>query len=185
MVLLLKILFLELLKWRLEKLLVIKDSLRQNVVLNIEDRYLDNREILTLFDILSGVNLFCLSKVICKNKSKQNLMIHKGNIRGGQIRFFEKSLLIVGNIHSGSKVIVNGDLFVLGKVCGSVELKDKEGHIYLEDMEDSVINIGGVYKAYNEEVFSKEIYLERNQIKERDYKKGEICYGKSNSCYVR
>lgn len=176
--------FLELLKERLEKLLVVKDALKKNVVLNIEDRCLNNREILMLFDILSDANLFYLSKIICKNKSRQNLMIYKGNIRGGEVKFFDKSLLVVGNINSGSKIIVNGDLYVLGNVSGNIELKDQDGHIYLEHMDDIVVKIGSIYKSYNEELFSREIYLSGNEIKEKCYKKGEINYGKSNSCYI-
>ena len=177
--------FLDLLKERLEKLLVVKDSLKKNVTLNIEDRYLNNREILMLFDILNDANLFCLSKIICKNKSKQNLMIYKGNIRGGQVRFFDKSLLIVGNIHSGSKIIVNGDLYILGNVNGNIEIKDNKGHIFVEHMYNSVVKIAEVYKVFSDDIFSKELFLEGKEIVEKDYKKGEMIYGKSNSCYIR
>ena len=48
----------------------------------------------------------------CQSKKKEALSIYKGCFRSGQIRFFEKSLLLIGKINKGSKVIVNGDLYV-------------------------------------------------------------------------
>lgn len=177
--------FLSLLKERLERLVVLRDSLRKEVILNIENRYLNNREILQLFDILNDVNVFYLSKVICKNKARQNLMIYKGNLRGGQIRFFDKSLLLVGSLNKGSKIIVNGDLYVLGSINGDIEIKDKEGKIYCENITNSLVKIGGIYKLYSEVLQSKEIYLKDDKIIEKDYKKGEVYNGKSNSCYIR
>ena len=44
--------FLESLKGKIERLLIFKDVLKQNVILNIDKRKLNDREILQLFDIL-------------------------------------------------------------------------------------------------------------------------------------
>ena len=65
------------------------------VILNIGDRSLNAREILQLFDILNDANMFYLTKVVCKNKSKDKMIIYRGNFRGGQIRFFENSALVI------------------------------------------------------------------------------------------
>lgn len=176
--------FLSLLKEKLERLLVLNESNNKEVVLNIANRSLDNREILQLFDILNEVETFHLTRVICKNKSKESLMIYKGNFHAGQTRFFEKSALIVGSINRGSKVIVHGDLYVLGKINGDIELKDSDTRIYCQSINNSLIKIGAIYKLYSEELDSKEIYLQGNKIIERDYRKGEINNVKSNSCYI-
>lgn len=177
--------FLESFKQRLEKLMILKESIKQNVILNIEDRVLNNREILQLFDILNEMNIFYIQKVICKNKAKVSLSIYKSNLRGGQIRFFEKSVLLVGNINHGSKLIVNGDLYVLGNINGDVELKDKNGKIYCKSINNSLIKIGDIYKLYTSVYDNIEISCSNNKIIERDYIKGEKDYVKSDSYYIR
>ena len=171
-------------KERLEKLFVIRGKKMNEVILNMNDRSLDTREILELFDILNEAEMFYLSKVNCKNKCKETLMIYKGNLRGGQSRFFEKSVLLIGGLNKGSKIVVNGDLYVLGNIRGDVELKDREGKIYCENINDSLVKIGDIYKLYSEELIGKEIYIKEGKIIENDYKKGEILNVKSNSCYI-
>ena len=177
--------FLEGLKAKIEKLLILKNTLKENVILNIDKRKLDNREILQLFDILNDANIFYLSRVNCQSKNKESLSIYKGCFRSGQIRFFEKSLLLIGNINKGSKVIVNGDLYVLGKINGDVEIKDKKGRIYCEFIKNSLIKIANKYKLYTEELENKEIYYMDGEVVETDYIKGEKHYGKSDSSYIR
>ena len=177
--------FLELLKNRLQRLIVLRDTATKDVVLNLSNRTLNNREILQLFDILNDANIFYLGKVICKNNNKDRLVIYKGNFRGGQSRFFENSALIVGCINPGSRVIVSGDLYVLGRINGDIELKNHDSKLYCENICNSLVKIGDVYKLYDLELNDKEIYLNGDKIEERDYKKGEKLSGKSNSCYIR
>ena len=177
--------FLNTFKDRIGRLIVLKDSIAKDVILNIDNRMLNNREILELFDILNDANIFYVSRIICKNISKETLTIYKGNFRGGQVRFFNKSCLIIGIINKGSKVVVNGDLYVLGKINGEIELKDKESSVYCECVKDSLIKIGNIYKYYSGELNGVEIYLENDEIREREYKKGEMYSVKSNSCYIR
>lgn len=176
--------FLKIIKNKLENIMIIKEKAKKEVVLNLKDRNLDNREILQLFDIFNELEIFYLSKVICNNKFKDNLIIYKGNFRGGQTRFFPNSALIVGTINKGSKVIVNGDLYVLGKLEGEVELKSRESRLYCENINNCLVKIADTYRLYSEDLFDKEIFLDDKKIIERDYKRGEINYVKSNSSYL-
>ena len=171
-------------KERVEKLFVIRSEVMNDVILNINDRTLNNREILELFDILNETEVFYLSKVNCKNIAKESIVIYKGNLRGGQARFFDKSLLLVGGVNKGSKIVVNGDLYVLGRLEGDVELKDKHGKIYCESIYNSLVKIGDIYKLYTQELIDKKICIENGEIIEKDYKREEIYNGKSNSCYI-
>jgi hypothetical protein len=177
--------FLTKFKERLDDLLVVNLKISKSVILNLNENKLDNREILQLFDILNEHNNLYLSKIICKSKKNDSLVIYHGNFRCGQIRFFDKSTLIIGNINPGSKIIVNGNLYVLGVINGDIELKDKTSRIYCETIFNSLVKIASVFKLYSEEKFSKVIYLDNKEIKESDYTKGEISNVKSNSCYLR
>ena len=176
--------FLEAMKERIEKLMIFKESLKYNVVLNIEERILNNREIVQLFDILNELDVFYIQKINCKNRAKESLSIYKNSLRGGQIRFFEKSVLVIGNINKGSKIIVHGDLYVFGTINGDIELKDKKSKIYCQSINNSLVKIGDIYKLYSEEVNDIEISCLGNEIIESDYIKGENNYGKSNSSYI-
>ena len=45
--------------------------------------------------------------------------IHKGNIRSGQqITCEGKSLIVMGNVHSGGEVMADGDIYIFGKLQG-------------------------------------------------------------------
>ena len=149
--------FLFLLKKRLQRLMVLKNDISKEVVLDLSNRRLNNREILQLFDILNDYNMFCLGKVICKNSNKDNLSIYKGNIRSGQVRLFNGSALIVGTINKGARVIVNGDLYVLGRVNGDIELRSLDSRVYCQSIYNSLVKIGEIYKLYSLELFDKEI----------------------------
>ena len=176
--------FLEKFKQRIEKIFVLKEEFVKESILEINHLHLNNREILQLFDILNDNGVFCLGKVVCKNEYKDSLIIYKGCLRSGQKRFFKNSVLIVGSINQGSKVIVNGDLYVLGKIMGDIELKDSGSKIYCESIERSLVKITDVYKLYSEKLNDKVIYLKDGIIKDKDYKKGEIDSVKSYSGYL-
>lgn len=176
--------FLESLKTRLQKLVVVKEDLIKNVVLNIKERKLDNRETLEMFDILNEFNVFYLSEINCKKLADDAITIYKGNLRSGQIKSFHKSLILIGNINKGSKVIVNGNLYVLGMISGEVWIKSKHARIYCETIKEALVKIGNVYKYYEGELNSKEIYLDNETLTEKGYKKGVMENGKSNSCYI-
>lgn len=171
-------------KERIEKIFVLKEELAKEVVLEINQRKLANREILQLFDILNEHNIFYLGKVVCQSNYKNSLIIYKGSLRSGQKRFYKDSVLIVGNINQGSKVIVNGDLYVLGKVMGEIEMKDSESKIYCEHIENCLVKIMGAYKLYTEAKEDKIIYLNKGIIMDKDYREGEMGSVKSNSCYI-
>ena len=57
--------FIQSFKTRMENLMIVKDSLKNNIILDIGDRALTNREILQLFDILNEIEMFYIHKIIC------------------------------------------------------------------------------------------------------------------------
>ena len=176
--------FLDTFKTRMENLIILKDNICHNVILDIQDRSLNNREILQLFDILNDIEIFHLYKIICKNKARESISIYKGHLRGGQIRFFDKSILFIGNLNKGSKIIVSGDLYVLGNIRGDIELKNKDGKIYCESICNSLVKIADQYKLYSVQLYDKEISYSNGEIIEKDYTRGEKDYVKSDSCYI-
>ena len=174
--------FLEFLKIKLERIFFYSNE-RKYITLELYSRNLSNKEVLTLFDIFESFKNFIIDKINCTKKIKEEVVIVKGNIRNGEVRVYNKSVLLIGGINRGGKIIVCGSLYVLGRVYGDIEIKSSTGKVYCENIYNSLVKIGGVYKIYTDDLYDKEIFLDET-IKEKDYKIGGYNSGKSNSCYI-
>ena len=105
-------------------------------------------------------------------------------LRAGEVKVFNKSVLLIGTINKGSKVIIDGNLYVLGKICGDVEIKDRCNKIYCECIYNSLVKIGDIYQIYTSELYDQIIYLKEDKIINCNYRIGDNSNGKSNSSYI-
>lgn len=176
--------FLNLLKDKLEKIFVLKESEKKEVVLDIKSRLLNNKEILEMFDILESENKYFIGKINCYKKLKEEITIFKGDIRSGEIKIIDKSLLLIGNINRGAKVVVDGNLYVLGKVSGDVELQNDLNKVYCECIENSLIKIGMYYEIFTCELRDQVVYVNDSRVVNNEYRRGENTNVKSNSSYI-
>lgn len=103
-----------------------------NASITFKGRSLSDDDEMELLDIVSkssGLNISFVN-VSEENKdlfrpkvpyitAKQNITYyHKGSIRGGQELHFSGSIVILGDVHPGSKVIAEGNIIVLGTLKG-------------------------------------------------------------------
>ena len=170
-------------KDKLDNIFVYSKS-RKEIVIELYSRDFTNKEILELFDIFESMDNFLITKISCHKKLKEEITIVKGNIRNGQIKIYDRSVLLIGSINSGAKIMVNGNLYVLGRVYGEIEIKNKESKVYCENIYNALVKIGGRYKIYTDSMFDQCIYLDNDEIKNIDYKIGDISNVKSNSSYI-
>lgn len=177
--------FIEVLKNRLERLYIKDDLLKANAVLDIHNINLNTKQILTIFDTLASFENLFLDKIIYKENTSKNIILHEGNIRGGEIKLFDKNTLIIGNINKDSKVIVNGNLYVIGKVSGIVEFKSNMNKLYASSIDGCFVKICSVEKQFNEKIENSLISLVNNQITEEKFMdRREKIHGKSNCSYI-
>ena len=176
--------FLESFKNKLERIFFINKNNRKEIILDISSRELNNKEILELFDILDNENKYFISKINCLKKLKEQISIVKGDIRSGEIRVCHNSLLLVGNVNRGGKLIVEGNLYVLGKINGDIDIFDIESKIYCESIYNSFVKIGQYYKIYTYELIDQVIEVSDKKITNKKYRKEESVYGKSNCSYI-
>ena len=174
---------LKLIKEKLEKVFVYSNK-KKEVVLELFSRNFNSKEILQLFDIFDSLDNYLLSKVISKKKIKEELSIIKGSIRNGEVYVYSKSILLIGNINQGGKIICSGNLYVLGRICGEVEITNKDGKIYCEDICNALIKLAGKYQIYTDDLHDQVIFLDKDEIKNNDYRIGDKINGKSDSCYI-
>ena len=177
--------FIEVLKNRLEKLYIKDDLLKANVILDVHNISLDTKQILTIFDVLSNFENLFLDKIIYKENIEKNIVLHEGNIRGGEIRLFTTNTLLIGNVNKGAKVIVNGNLYVIGKVSGIVEFKNISNKLYASSIDNCFVKICSIEKQFNETLENSLISLVDNKIIEEKFMdRRERIHGKSNCSYI-
>ena len=89
------------------------------------------------------------------------------------------------NINKDSKVIVNGNLYVIGKVSGIVEFKSNMNKLYASSIDGCFVKICSVEKQFNETIENSLISLVNNQITEEKFMdRREKIHGKSNCSYI-
>lgn len=177
--------FVESLKSRLDKLYIKDGLLNATAILDISNITLGAKEILNLFDVFSAYNSFLIKKIIYKRKDKKNIILHEGNIRAGEIKLFSNNTLLVGNINKGSKVIVNGNLYVIGKTAGFVEFKSDKNKLMSASVEDAYIKICSLESKIEGIKENVSISVSENRIIEEKFMdRRDRLYGKSNCSYI-
>ncbi|MCX7719968.1 MAG: septum site-determining protein MinC [Dictyoglomus thermophilum] len=134
------------------------------------------KEIYDKYGIMLSKELFKL-KISNSNTAK----IVLGPIRSGKLLNVKDSLLVIGDVNSGSEIICNRNVFVLGKVRGSIwagyENNDK-ATIFALELEPEKIQIAGYIldlsklKKKNNE-FGYWVYVEDGEIKISKYSGGK------------
>lgn len=177
--------FLESLKDRLDKLYIKDDLLKANVSIDIRNMELDSKKILNIFDVIAAHGSICINKIIYKEKNNKSIILHEGNIRGGEIRMFPSNTLIIGNINKGSKVIVNGNLYVIGKIMGNIEFKGINNRLMTSNIENTLVKICSMEKQIEGAKENITIKLsEEGIVEEKFIDRREKNYGKSNCRYI-
>ena len=177
--------FINSLKKRLEKLYIMDNLLKTNVTLDIHNIPLTAKEILQIFDVFQSFGSIYINKIIYKEETNKNIILHEGNIRSGEIKIFSNNTLLIGNINMGSKVIVNGNLYVIGKVNGYVLLKGASNKLVASCISNSLIKICKYEKEIHEEITNSILKVENNGIScEGFIDRREKIYGKSNCSYI-
>lgn len=177
--------FLNELKNRLDRLYIKDDLLKANAVLDISNIKLDTKKILNIFDVLATHESIYIDKILYKQEKNQSIVLHEGNIRCGEIRLFTTNTVIIGNINKGSKVIINGNLYVIGKVNGNVEFKGIKNKLMTSNIEGSLIKICSLERQFEEIKENVSIKISGNSIiDEKFIDRREKVYGKSNCSYI-
>lgn len=177
--------FIKSLKNRLERLYIKEDLLKTSVVLDIRNIALDVKQILNLFDVLSMYESIYISKIIYKEKNTKNIILHEGNVRAGEVKLFTNNTLLIGNINKGGKIIVSGNLYVIGKVSGSVEMKNVCNKLMASNIDNAYIKICSYEKQIHGNLENGVIKIDKNEMLEEKFTdRRDMVYGASNCSYI-
>lgn len=106
------------------------------MALSFEGRKLSNdekREVLDIINDTTDLNIVCIvetderKEAIMERSLNQRLMelssntgqFYKGNLRSGQVLEAETSIIILGDVNPGAKVVSKGNIIVLGALKGN------------------------------------------------------------------
>lgn len=137
---------------------------KAEIALSLEGRNLTNeqeREILDIINENCDLKIVCLidtdkeREAIYKKRLDEKLMelsqntgqFFKGNLRSGRVAEFDTSVVILGDVKPGAKVISKGNIVVLGSLKGNAfagASGNQKSFIVALDMEPVQIRIGDV-----------------------------------------
>lgn len=131
-----------------EKLILIKEQ-------NINNKLKIN--LLLGYRNISSQDLYCLCELILKDERlliksieynsliNENIEIYHGSIRGGENKYFNNSVLILGDINPNALVVAKDEVYVVGKVKGKVIIRSKNGGINAAQFQNAYIKIFDLY----------------------------------------
>ena len=137
---------------------------KANMAISFEGRKLDGeqeREVLDIISEVSDVNIVCVIdsdefKEACFKKAVEEKLddiaahtgqFYKGTLRSGQILESESSIIILGDVNPGGKVIAKGNVVVLGTLKGNIYAGadgNEDAFVVAIDMDPMQIKIGDV-----------------------------------------
>ncbi len=151
-----------------------------SVALSFEGRKLTDEEQKQVLDIIhdnSRLNVVCVVETdpvkekILERSLNERLMelstntgqFYKGTMRSGQVAEFETSVIVLGDVNPGAKIISKGNIIVLGALKGNAYAGaggNSEAFIMALDMSPVNIQIADLYARPDEEMQSKDLNKE-------------------------
>lgn len=177
--------FIDALKNKLDKLYIKGDLLRSEIVLDIGNLQLNPKKILNIFDVFATHNCMYIRKIIYKKIDDKRIILYEGNVRAGQTKMFTTNTLLIGNVNKDSKIIVQGDLYVIGKINGNIEFKGINNKLMASNIEDAYLKFCSYEKKIDCLKENIIFFVNEGQICEQGFiDRRERQYGKSNCSYI-
>lgn len=165
------------------------------MALSFEGRKLserEQREILDIIDDTTDLNIVCIvetdekKEAIMEKSLNQRLMelntntgqFYKGNLRSGQVLEAETSIIILGDVNPGAKVVSKGNIIVLGALKGNAYAGvsgNLHAFVLAIDMVPMQIKIGDVIARCPDRPNKPGKYTEKNT---------QVAYLENGSLYI-
>lgn len=147
----------------------------KKIKIDLGHRNIKPSELLEIFDVIMKEKIILIDGLLSKNEKITDTDIFEGIIRGGQIKFFENSTMVIGDINPGATIICADNLYVVGKIKGKVIVKRKEAIIVSSEYDNCLVQIFDSEPLFIKYLSSKTLSYENGTIKITDnIKKGEL-----------
>lgn len=157
------------------------------IKLDLGHRKIKPSELLEIFDVIMKEEIILIDGIESKTKELNETEIYEGIIRGGQVQYFDYSIMVMGDINPGATVYCADNLYVVGKIKGKVIAKNKKSMIVASEYNNCLVQIYDSEPLFIEKLYGNTLTYENGAIKIHDTNmKGESFEnGKNNRCNIR
>ncbi len=156
-----------------------KEDKPNKVIIDLGHRKIKPYEILELFDLIFNEGITLIGGIRSKYQEVEEQEVYEGSIRGGQIKCFDKSVLILGDIHPEGTVYAIGDVYVAGNVKGKIVVRNKNAKIVATAYRNCFVQIFDSELEFIESLDGNVIDYNAGKVRIND-EKGELIDGKNN-----
>jgi len=144
-------------------------------------------ELLEIFDVVMKEGITLIDGIEAKDSEIEDTEVFDGIIRGGQIKFFDNSVMIMGDVNPGATIYCANNLYVVGTIRGKIIAKSKESQIVASVYQNCLIQIFDSEPIYIENLHGNLLTYENGFVKihENNMKGVVKNNGKNNRSYIR
>lgn len=126
-----------------EKLYLIKEQNNGKLMINIElgNRDIGSQDLFCLYELFLKDEKLLIKSITYNSLKKDNIEIYRTTIRGGETKYFDSSVIILGDINPNAQVIVKDEIYVVGKVKGKIIVRNKNGGVNAASYNNAYIKI--------------------------------------------
>ena len=156
------------------------------IKIDLGHRKIKPSELLEIFDVVMKEKITIIDGIDSKNNELEDTQVYEGVIRGGQIKYFDNSVMIMGDINPGATVYCGDNLYVVGTIRGKVIAKKKESQVVASTYKNCLIQIFDSEPKYIDKLNGNILTYENGFVKVHENNmKGAIDDGKNNRSYIR
>lgn len=158
----------------LDKPLLKNNGFYPKALFDFKCRIIEDYEFELLIKVLLEKEVVLFGGIIEHASSTQSKMrvIHT-TVRSGQVLELEGDVLLIGNVNPGGLVRVEGTLYVMGRVSGTIEGRFESSRINGQYFDKANIKICGVYHQEFTSLDLSLLYYKDNEVL---VEKGEMVY---------
>lgn len=127
-----------------EKLMLIKEQNINNLIkinLILGHRNISSQDLFCLCELIFKEERFLIKSIDYNSLIHNNIEIYNGSIRGGETKYFNDSVLILGDINPNALVFAINEVYVVGKVRGKIIIRSKDGGVHAAQFNNAFIKI--------------------------------------------
>lgn len=127
-----------------EKLILIKEqniNYKLKINLLLGHRNISSQDLFCLCELILKDEKFLIKSIDYDSLIHNDIEIYNGSIRGGETKYFNNSVLILGDINPNALVIAINEVYVVGKVRGKVVIRSKDGGIHAAQFYNAYLKI--------------------------------------------
>lgn len=138
------------------------------IKLDLGHRKTKPSELLEIFDVIMKEEIVLIDGIDFKSNELNDTEVYEGIIRGGQVKYFDNSVMIMGDVNPGATIFCAENLYVVGKIKGKIIAKNKKSMIVASEYNKCLVQIYDSEPLYIEKLYGNTLTYDNGLIKIHD-----------------